>query len=109
MRAFVVSEVDDILSTGVREVEPVASDQNDLLVAVDFSGVNFKDAMVAAPKSRVRRVAILVGGVDAAGTVRALKRLDVARGYPRRRARWHPRRRARRGLRAVHLLARATT
>jgi len=36
---------------------------------VDFSGVNFKDAMVAAPKSRVRRVASLVGGVDAAGTV----------------------------------------
>jgi acrylyl-CoA reductase (NADPH) len=69
VRAFVVSEVDDILSTGVREVEPVASDQNDVLVAVDFSGVNFKDAMVATPRSRVRRVATLVGGVDAAGTV----------------------------------------
>jgi len=69
VRAFVVSEVDDILSMGVRDVEPVASDPNDLLVAVDFSGVNYKDAMVAAPKSRVRRVATLVGGVDAAGTV----------------------------------------
>ncbi len=54
---------------GVREFEAVASDANDILVAVDYSGVNFKDAMVAAPKSRVRRIASLVGGVDAAGTV----------------------------------------
>ncbi|MGD0852486.1 MAG: acryloyl-CoA reductase [Acidimicrobiales bacterium] len=69
MRAFVVSEIDDVLSTEVRDVEAVATDIGDVLVAVDFSGVNFKDAMVAAPKSRVRRVPSLVGGVDAAGTL----------------------------------------
>jgi acrylyl-CoA reductase (NADPH) len=55
------------LTTGVRDVEP-SPRPGDLLVAVDYSGVNFKDAMVAAPKSRVRRVPSLVGGVDAAGT-----------------------------------------
>jgi acrylyl-CoA reductase (NADPH) len=69
VRAFVVSEIDGALSTEVRDVEVSATDPSDVLVAVDFSGVNFKDAMVAAPKSRVRRVASLVGGVDAAGTV----------------------------------------
>lgn len=69
MRAFVVSEVDDTLSMELREVEAVATEFDDILVSVDFSGVNFKDTMVAAPKSRVRRVASLVGGVDAAGTV----------------------------------------
>ncbi|HUZ40019.1 MAG TPA: YhdH/YhfP family quinone oxidoreductase [Acidimicrobiales bacterium] len=69
MRAFVVNEVDDFLSIGVRDVEATATDLDDILVAVDYSGVNFKDALVAAPKSRVRRVASLVGGVDAAGTV----------------------------------------
>ena len=53
----------------LREVEAVATEFDDILVSVDFSGVNFKDTMVAAPKSRVRRVASLVGGVDAAGTV----------------------------------------
>src|ERR1039457_997881 len=53
----------------LREVEAVATESDDILVSVDFSGVNFKDTMVAAPKSRVRRVASLVGGVDAAGTV----------------------------------------
>jgi acrylyl-CoA reductase (NADPH) len=69
VRAFVVSEEGDTLSMGVREVEAVASDANDILVSVDYSGVNSKDAMVAASKSRVRRVSSLVGGVDAAGTV----------------------------------------
>jgi putative YhdH/YhfP family quinone oxidoreductase len=69
VRAYVVSEIDDTLSTEVRDVEATATDSSDVLISVDFSGVNFKDAMVAAPKSRVRRVASLIGGVDAAGTV----------------------------------------
>jgi acrylyl-CoA reductase (NADPH) len=69
VRAFVVSEVDDNLSMGLRDVEAVATEPSDILVSVDFSGVNFKDTMVAASKSRVRRVSSLVGGVDAAGTV----------------------------------------
>lgn len=64
-----VTEVDDTLSMGLRDVEALATEPNDLLIAVDFSGVNFKDTMVAASKSRVRRVASLVGGVDAAGVV----------------------------------------
>ncbi len=64
-----MSEVDDTLSMELREIEAVATESDDILVSVDFSGVNFKDTMVAAPKSRVRRVASLVGGVDAAGTV----------------------------------------
>src|SRR5277367_5257072 len=54
---------------GVRDAEAVTRDDGDVFIAVDFSGINFKDAMVAAPKSRVRRVASLTGGVDAAGTV----------------------------------------
>jgi acrylyl-CoA reductase (NADPH) len=69
VRAFVVSEVDDVLSMDVRDIEVTATDPDDVLIAVDYSGVNFKDAMVAAPKSRVRRIPSLVGGVDAAGIV----------------------------------------
>jgi acrylyl-CoA reductase (NADPH) len=69
VRAFVVTESDDTLSVAVRDVEATAHDASDVLVEVDYSGVNFKDAMVAALKSRVRRVPSLVGGVDAAGTV----------------------------------------
>jgi acrylyl-CoA reductase (NADPH) len=69
VRAFVVSEIDGVLSAEVRDVEATATDPGDVLIGVDFSGVNFKDAMVAVPQSRVRRVPSLVGGVDAAGTV----------------------------------------
>jgi putative YhdH/YhfP family quinone oxidoreductase len=71
MRAFVVSEIDDEFAMGLRDVEAHPSDESDVLLSVDFSGINFKDTMVASAKSRVRRLGLLVGGVDAAGTVLA--------------------------------------
>jgi putative YhdH/YhfP family quinone oxidoreductase len=69
VRAFVVSEDTGQLSLGVRDVEPSPTDVGDVLVQVDYSGINFKDAMVASVGSRVRRVSTLVAGVDAAGVV----------------------------------------
>jgi acrylyl-CoA reductase (NADPH) len=69
MRAFVVSETNGQLSCDLRDVEPSAVDDGDVLVKVEYSGVNFKDAMVASAPSQVRRRATLVGGVDAAGVV----------------------------------------
>jgi acrylyl-CoA reductase (NADPH) len=69
MRAFVVSELDGQLTVGESDVEAHATDSDDVLVKVDFSGVNFKDALVAELNSRVRRVPSLVGGVDAAGVI----------------------------------------
>ena len=69
MRAFVISELDDTVAFAVRDVDAAPRDPGDLLVQVDFSGVNFKDALVASAKSRVRRSSSLIGGVDAAGTV----------------------------------------
>lgn len=69
MRAFVVSESQGDLSLGVRDVEPSPTDADDVLVKVDYSGINFKDAMVASLASRVRRVSTLVAGVDASGVV----------------------------------------
>jgi putative YhdH/YhfP family quinone oxidoreductase len=69
MRAFIVSEREGALSLQVRGVEPSPSDEGDVLVQVDYSGVNFKDAMVASAGSRVRRLDALVGGIDAAGVV----------------------------------------
>jgi putative YhdH/YhfP family quinone oxidoreductase len=80
VRAFVITEVDDAMTTDVRDVEATPVDANDLFVEVDYSGVNFKDAMVAATKSRVRRVASLVGGVDAAGLVTRSKDAALPEG-----------------------------
>jgi acrylyl-CoA reductase (NADPH) len=71
VRAFVISDVSGELSLGVGDAPLTSRDETDILVKVDFSSVNFKDSMVASSPSRVRRADTLVGGVDAAGTVRA--------------------------------------
>ncbi|MGH3732888.1 MAG: acryloyl-CoA reductase [Acidimicrobiales bacterium] len=71
MRAFVISDTSGELTLGVGAAELAQRDETDVLVKVEYSSVNFKDAMVASSPSRVRRVETLVGGVDAAGTVRA--------------------------------------
>jgi putative YhdH/YhfP family quinone oxidoreductase len=45
--------------------------EGDVTIDVEWSCCNFKDAMAAAPRSRVARRSPLIGGVDAAGTVTA--------------------------------------
>ncbi|NNN02146.1 MAG: acryloyl-CoA reductase [Acidimicrobiaceae bacterium] len=69
MRAFLISEDDETLTLEVRDLEAAPEHDQDVLVKVDYSGINFKDAMVAQLGSRVRRLPQLIGGVDAAGTV----------------------------------------
>ncbi len=69
MRAFVIDASHETLTLGVDAVEPHPAEESDLLVEVHWSGINFKDALVAASPSRVRRVERLVGGVDAAGVL----------------------------------------
>ncbi len=69
MRAFVIKESGESFEFGVHDVNVSPTAPEDLLVEVDYSGVNFKDSLVARPHSRVRRVTQLIGGIDAAGTV----------------------------------------
>ena len=80
MRAFQISEADGVLDCAVTDVELVQLSPSDILVQVDFSGVNYKDALVASSPSRVRRVAKVIGGVDAAGTVVVSSSPDVRVG-----------------------------
>ncbi len=80
MRAFVVSEQDGSVFTSVQAVAPSARNDHDVLVRVEYSSVNFKDALVASAPSRVRRSPSLVGGVDAAGVVADSSIADFAIG-----------------------------
>jgi putative YhdH/YhfP family quinone oxidoreductase len=80
VKAFVVSEIDDQLIGEVGETAATPQDESDVLVRVDYSSVNFKDAMVATAPSRVRRVNSLVGGVDAAGTIEASRDKNFSEG-----------------------------
>lgn len=77
MQAFVIKEENGRLTTGVREWPVAPRDEHDVLVNVEYSGINYKDAMVASAPSRVRRANELVGGVDAAGVVEASSSDDL--------------------------------
>ena len=69
MRAFLITESETEFSAHVADATTEASDATDIKIKVEFSGINFKDTMVAVPKSRVRRSPRLIGGVDASGEV----------------------------------------
>ena len=67
MRAFVIDTTQGELFASV--VDAPEPNDGDVIIRVEWSGVNFKDALVAEPQSRVRRSPRLIGGVDAAGIV----------------------------------------
>ncbi len=69
MRCYLISEQDGHFERGVVDYEPSPTSSDDVEIEVEYSGLNFKDALVARPKSNVRRLPRLVGGVDAAGIV----------------------------------------
>ncbi len=70
-RAFVVSRSDDAVETAVRGLGPGDLPSGEVTVRVEWSSVNYKDAMTTQPGNRVARVSPLVPGVDLVGTVTA--------------------------------------
>lgn len=69
----------------VREVRTVPVDdlgEGDVLVAVSWSCVNYKDGLAASPEGRVARISPLVPGVDLAGTVVEPGGSGLAPGMP---------------------------
>ena len=74
-----ISAIDNQVTTSLRTDLPTP-EADDVTVAVEWSGINYKDAMVIDPKSRVRRSSTLIGGVDAAGTVVASKVSGISPG-----------------------------
>jgi acrylyl-CoA reductase (NADPH) len=67
--AYVVRRDGDTLTRAVEDLTVDALPPGEVLVAVGWSGVNYKDGMVASPGNRVTRSSPLVPGVDLAGTV----------------------------------------
>jgi acrylyl-CoA reductase (NADPH) len=67
-RAFVVVRDGE---SAVTELDESALPAGEVLVDVDWSAVNYKDAMTTVPGNRVARTSPLVPGVDLAGTVAA--------------------------------------
>jgi len=68
-RAFVVRRHDDDVTSAVEELGLDDLPPGEVLVAVSWSSVNYKDGMVTVPGNRVARTSPLVPGVDLAGVV----------------------------------------
>ena len=78
--AFVVTATDDAVHAGVSPLTLDDLPAGEVLVAVDWSAVNYKDGMVTRPGNRVARISPLVPGVDLVGTVVASEDPAVAVG-----------------------------
>ena len=63
-----ISNSADSVSAGVESVDPEIL-EGEVLIKIEWAGVNFKDSMVTQPGNRVARRSPLIGGVDLAGTV----------------------------------------
>jgi acrylyl-CoA reductase (NADPH) len=80
--AFLVTAVDGRVDAGVGRLSLDDLPPGEVLVAVEWSAVNYKDGMVSRPGNRVARISPLVPGVDLVGTVVASDTGAVAVGTP---------------------------
>jgi acrylyl-CoA reductase (NADPH) len=71
---------DGHIEAGVRSLSPEDLPAGAVVIAVDWSAVNYKDGMVTRPGNRVARISPLVPGVDLAGTVAASTDTTLAPG-----------------------------
>ena len=68
-RALVAEKGDDDVARELRELSADDLGEGDVVVRVDWSSVNYKDALAVSPKGKVAQISPLVPGVDLAGTV----------------------------------------
>jgi acrylyl-CoA reductase (NADPH) len=68
-RALVAEKRGDAVERGLRELAADDLGEGDVVVRVDWSSVNYKDALAVSPKGRVAQISPLIPGVDLAGTV----------------------------------------
>jgi len=68
-RAFVVNKNGDDFSLGVEALDESQLPEGDVAVAVEWSGLNYKDGLACTPNGRVVTSYPMVPGIDFAGTV----------------------------------------
>ena len=81
--AFLATQRDDAVDRGPATLAAADLGEGEVTVRVDWSSINYKDALATIPKGQVARISPLVPGIDLAGEVVAS---DDA-GRRRRRAR----------------------
>jgi acrylyl-CoA reductase (NADPH) len=79
-RAYVVERSDDGFERGVKRVPGTTLPDEEVLIQVGWSSVNFKDGLAATADGRVARSYPLILGIDLAGTVAESRSGDVEVG-----------------------------
>ncbi len=69
MKAIVIDKQDDAQSVKISDLDESALPEGDVLIKVDYSTINYKDALAITGKSPVVRKFPMVPGIDLAGTV----------------------------------------
>jgi acrylyl-CoA reductase (NADPH) len=82
MRALVISEVEAGVETSVRDVDETELPEGDVTVDVEYSTVNYKDALAILRGRPVVRSFPMVPGIDFAGTVVSSSHAAWAVGDP---------------------------
>jgi acrylyl-CoA reductase (NADPH) len=67
--AYLLSKAGAVIRPAVVQLDETDLPEGEVLVRVEWSAINFKDAMVTRPGNRVARVFPLVPGVELTGTV----------------------------------------
>src|ERR1700742_4176770 len=81
VNALVAHQDAEGLITLVHEVvDETFLPDGDVQIAVEYSGINYKDALAITPKGGVARSYPLIPGIDVAGTVTASSTPDFAVG-----------------------------
>jgi acrylyl-CoA reductase (NADPH) len=68
-RAFVAEKAGDQVSRGIRDFAAADLPRGEIEVRVDWSSVNYKDALATIAEGKVARISPLIPGIDLAGEV----------------------------------------
>lgn len=68
-RAFRIHHDDQSYRAGVEEISVDKQSAGDVVIKVEWSGINFKDALAGTGKGKILRHFPMSGGIDVAGTV----------------------------------------
>ena len=79
-RAYAVDHEDESTPDGIRELPLEALGDDEVTIRVEWSSVNYKDALAASPKGRVARISPLIPGIDLAGEVIESTSPEIAAG-----------------------------
>src|SRR5437667_12390865 len=79
-KALLATKTDKTISTSLVDVNEHDLMPGDVTIAVDYSTVNYKDALAVTGRSEVIRQFPLIAGIDLAGTVQASTHPGIAVG-----------------------------